>query len=244
MIEINLVPDVKQELIRAERMRVQVIFYSIAIGIISLGVVLALCLYVYGVQFGVGVHQDQEIKDGYAKLSKTKDLSKILTIQNQLQQIPAYHNSAPVTSRVFDMLSSVDPPAGDPNNVTISQLTVDTTAKTIDIQAQTSGYPALETFQKTLKNAEVTYSDNANKQQTAKIASDFNLSNVSYSTNSDNSLVLNFELEFTYADALFSSQSVNPVTSITGTGNATDSYINLPKTLWQANTTATSGGGQ
>lgn len=39
MIEINLVPDVKQELIKAQRVRATVISFSIAIGLVSVAVV-------------------------------------------------------------------------------------------------------------------------------------------------------------------------------------------------------------
>ena len=50
MIEINLVPDVKQELIRAQRSRTVVVTFSILTGIIALGIVVLLLLYVFGVQ--------------------------------------------------------------------------------------------------------------------------------------------------------------------------------------------------
>ena len=50
MIEINLVPDVKQELIKAQRIRSTVISFSIIIGIISLGAATALDIYAFPVQ--------------------------------------------------------------------------------------------------------------------------------------------------------------------------------------------------
>lgn len=232
MIEINLVPDVKQELIRAQRMRVRVITYSIITGIVAVGVVVALSVYVFGVQFGIGAYQDGQITSKYDKLSQTKDLSQILTIQNQLSQVTTLHQASPVTSRIFDMISSISPPASDPNNVTISNLSVDTTAKSIDLQGQTSGYPALETFQKTLKAAELRYTGANGQSQEDPIASGINLSNVAYGKGADGSLKLNFEIQFTYADALFDSTIQNPQTVITGTGNATDSYLNYPKALF------------
>mgnify|MGYP001584056236 FL=1 len=50
MIELNLVPDVKQEFIRAKRIRNVVISTVILVGIVSIGVVVLLALYLFGVQ--------------------------------------------------------------------------------------------------------------------------------------------------------------------------------------------------
>ena len=89
MIEINLIPDVKQELIRAERVRSVVISVSIVVGLAAMAIVAILAVYVFGVQAVRSGLDDQAIKDGGAKLAKVEDLSKILTIQNQLNKISA-----------------------------------------------------------------------------------------------------------------------------------------------------------
>lgn len=72
MIEINLIPDVKRELLRAQRARTTVISAAIVISIVAGAVVAALALYVYGVQTVRGVLLDNQIKDGAAKLSKVE----------------------------------------------------------------------------------------------------------------------------------------------------------------------------
>ena len=82
MIEINLIPDVKQELLKAQRIRNVVISSSILVSIIAAGVVVLLLVYMFGVQSVRNSLLDSQIKDKYATLSKVDDLSKIITIQN------------------------------------------------------------------------------------------------------------------------------------------------------------------
>ena len=62
MLEINLIPDVKQELIRAERVRSIVISMTILVGVIAIGLVLLLSLWVFGVQTARGALTDKAIK--------------------------------------------------------------------------------------------------------------------------------------------------------------------------------------
>ena len=50
MIEINLIPDVKQELLRAQKGRAVVISASIFASVIAVGVVALLLVYIFGVQ--------------------------------------------------------------------------------------------------------------------------------------------------------------------------------------------------
>ena len=54
MIEINLVPDVKQELIRAQRVRTGVISMSILVGLAALGIVALLLIWVFAIQAARG----------------------------------------------------------------------------------------------------------------------------------------------------------------------------------------------
>ena len=141
MIEINLVPDVKQEFIKAQRVRSLVVSLAIITGIVALGIVLLLGAWVFGVQAARGALSDKTIKEESAKLASVEDLESTLTIQSQLEMLPGLHESKKIDSRVFDVLATINPP--DPNNVTISKLIVDSTEKKIAIEAQAAGgYPA------------------------------------------------------------------------------------------------------
>lgn len=229
MIEINLIPDVKQELLRAQRTRTAVISFSILTSIIAGGVLVVLALYVFGVQTVRSALLDGQITSGSQQLSKVEDLSKILTIQNQLSKISELNASKNMDSRVFDMLSAVTPSGN--NSVQFSSITVDSDNTTIRLEGQTNAYDSMEVFKKTVASAIIEYADNG-EQKTVNLASDISTSDVSYGEDASGQKVLRFVLTFTYPQELFSPAVVAPTFKLSVNGNVTDSYLGIPKSLF------------
>lgn len=229
MIEINLIPDVKRELLKAQRTRTAVISGSIVVSIVVGAIVVALALYVYGVQTVRSALLDNQIKDGAAKLATVQDLSKILTIQNQLSRISELNGQKNIDSRLFDVLSAVIPP--EPNSVQVSLVAVDAEAKTIRIEGQTGGYDSMEVFKKTLDSAIINFSEDG-KTSTEKLATDISVSDTSYGSNSENQKVLRFVVTFTYAEMLFSPDISGVTIKLDVSGNVTDSYLGIPKSIF------------
>jgi hypothetical protein len=230
MIEINLVPDVKQELIRAETVRGIVISTSFLIGLISIGVVVILSAYVFGVQTVRSVIADEGIKKGGAQLASVKDLSKVLTIQNQLTKINSLNDQKKIDSRVFDLLLAVLPT--DTNQVQLSGVTIDATASTITLEGQAGGgFQSLEVLRKTINNAVVLTTVDG-KQTETRLASEINTSDVSFGEDNSGKKVLRFTLRFTYDEILFSPQVQGVTIKINDQGNATDSYIGVPRSIF------------
>lgn len=241
MIEINLVPDVKQELIKAQRVRATVISSSIVIGVVAAGIVTLLAIYAFGVQFAQGIVADGDIQKGATQLSGVQDLSKTLTIQNQLTKISTLHDQENIDSRVFDVLAAIIPPA--PNTVQISDASVDSTSSTITIDGQAANsYAAVEVFKKTIDGASVQFTDNTGKQQQVTLASSVSTGNTSYGEDSTGARVLRFTLSFTYAPELFAPSSKNTKVIISANGNATDSYLGVPTSIFTARATDLTGG--
>jgi hypothetical protein len=230
MIEINLIPDVKQELLKAQHTRAAVISSSILVSIIAGGIVVALALYVFGVQTVRSSLLDGQITDGSTKLSQVEDLSKILTIQNQLTKISELNASKNIDSRVFDMLSAVTP--GGTNAVRFSQITIDSEASSIRLEGQTGTYDSMEVFKKTVASAVIEYMDGEEKQ-TVPLAADISTSDISYGENAEGKKVLRFVLTFTYPVELFSPATIEPVFKLSVDGNVTDSYLGIPKSLFE-----------
>jgi hypothetical protein len=228
MIEINLVPDVKQELIKAQRVRSAVISVSISIGVIAVVIVTLLAIYVFGVQTVRSTLDDNAINDGSAKLSKVQDLSKTLTIQNQLTKISALNSQKKIDSRVFDMLQAISPPA--PNTITVSTLSLDSTTDTLTIDGQAADYTAVEVFKKTIDGANVSFK-NDQGNQTVPLASSVSISNTSWGEDSSGAKVLRFTLSFVYAQELFSPSSIGAAVTVKANGDAADSNLGLPSSI-------------
>jgi Tfp pilus assembly protein PilN len=241
MIEINLVPDIKQELIRAQRIRSRVIAGSILIGIVSIATVVLLLAYVFVFQAIRSSAVDQSIKSGSAKLASVSDLSKTLTIQNQLTKISDLNNNKNLDSRIFDVLNTIIPPS--PNNIQISSLTIDSSAGTVKIEGQAANsYTAVEIFKKTISGATLKYTDSDNKEQKVNLASNISTSDTSYGEDSSGVKVLRFTLSFSYASELFSPASKNVSLVITTGGNVTDSYLGVPASVFADRATDLTGG--
>ena len=230
MIEINLIPDVKQELIKAQHVRSAVISVTILIGLASVAIVTLLAIYAFGVQTVRSALADDSIKKGSAQLAAVPDLSKTLTIQNQLTMISTIHDSTKIDSRLFDVLQEIIPPA--PNDVQISTFKIDSSADQITIDGQAvNSYAAVEVFKKTIEGAQVSYSD-GKTTQTVPLATNVSTSNTSYGEDASGVKVLRFTIGFSYAPELLSPLSQNVKVTIANQGNATDSYLGVPTSIF------------
>lgn len=231
MIEINLVPDVKQELLKAQRVRSTVITFAIMVGLIAVGIVIALAFYVFAVQNVRGALLDSSIKDKSQKLSDVSDLSKSLTIQNQLTKISSLNDAKKVDSRIFDVLNAIIPPA--PNDVQLSDVTIDSENKVITMNGQAqNSYAAVEVFKKTIGGTKIKYKDVDGKTQEKDLASNISTSDTSYGEDSSGRKVLRFTLTFNYDEELFSPLSKNLSVVVTTNGNVTDSYLGVPRSIF------------
>jgi len=239
MIEINLVPDVKQELIKAQRVRASVISIAILVGIVALGVVVMLAIWVFGVQTARNVITDNTIKSESQKLSGVEDISSTLTIQNQLSKLTQMHDSKHIDSRLFDILTTINPP--EPNNVAITKLSLSSADSSITVQAQAvNGYPALEVFKKTIAATKFEFTKDG-QSQSIPLATGISDSERSYGENAAGAKVLRFTLVFTYPQELFS-RTVQNATIIAPTKtNATDSFLGVPQSLFTQPAKSTGG---
>lgn len=230
MIEINLVPDVKQELIKAQRVRASVISIAILVGMAAVGLVVLLGIWVFAVQTARSLISDNTIKSESEKLSKVQDVSNTLTIQNQLSKLSAMHDSKNIDSRIFDILTTINPP--DPNNVAITKLALDSSASTVKVEAQAvNGYPALEVFKKTINATKFEFTQDGQKQSVA-LASSISDSDRSYGEDASGAKVLRFTLTFAYPEQLFSRTAQNAVIVAPTKANVTDSFLGVPQSLF------------
>ena len=246
MIEINLIPNVKRELLKAQRIRSRVIAGSILIGSLSSVVVVLLALYVFTFQYAQGALADSEITKQSNILKSVEDLSKTLTIQNQLTKISLLNSSKKIDSRIFDVLNAIIPPA--PNDIQISSLEISSDSGSVAIDGEAgNGYAAVEVFRKTLEGANVSYKTYSSTDNlVTPLASSISTSSTSYGENAAGKKVLRFSISFQYAPELLSPTSKNVSIVVPAVKNATDSYLGLPKSIFvnPAKDITSTGGGQ
>ncbi len=125
MIQFNLLPDVKIYYLRANRQKHVVMLISIVTTIAALAVLVMLITVVYVLQKKNISDLSKDIKTSSSELQSTTDLNKMLTVQNQLNALPALHDSKPVATRLFGYLAQATPPQAS-NNRTVADFTKNT----------------------------------------------------------------------------------------------------------------------
>ena len=175
MISLNLLPDVKKDLLRVRRERNLVVSISVVVVGASIGVLLLLS-GTLGVLIGAKALMENSIKNDEQTIKqaqKKKQLDKYITIQNQLKQIGKLKSDQQVYSRLMDYLTQLNPAA--PNNVQISSATIEAPAGssgstsssssssasadgiTMTIEGKTTNFSALDVYKNTLSKAQLSY---------------------------------------------------------------------------------------
>lgn len=175
MISLNLLPDVKKDLLRVRRERNLVVSISVVVVGASIGVLLLLS-GTLGVLIGAKALMENSIKNDEQTIKqaqKKKQLDKYITIQNQLKQIGKLKSDQQVYSRLMDYLTQLNPAA--PNNVQISSVKIEAPAGssgdtsssssssasadgiTMTIEGKTTNFSALDVYKNTLSKAQLSY---------------------------------------------------------------------------------------
>lgn len=160
MIELNLLPDIKQEFIHARRQKRVVIAAMILTCIASVGLVVLLSFYAFAAQNLRQTLANDAIASKSKELKAEKDLVRNLTIQNQLSSLTQLHEAKPAYERLFEYLKVLNPES--PNNISISKVTIATTLESVDtlvIEGSAKDYQAVTVFKDTLDNAQLSYVD-------------------------------------------------------------------------------------
>lgn len=161
MIQFNLLPDVKQQYIKTNRRKRTVIVVSFLIAASSLAVFVVLFLSVYVFQKNHINNLSNDIKSSTQKLKDIPDLNKVLTIQNQLKELPDLHAEKPVTSRLFGYLNKLTP-----NQITIGNIKLDYSESTMTLTGSADSLSTVNKFVDTLKFS--TYTDTLQVEQKEK----------------------------------------------------------------------------
>ena len=148
MIQFNLLPDVKQEYVKARRMRRLVTLASLAVSGAALFLLILMLVSVDVVQKKSLHDLNNDIARYSKQLKAVPDLDKTLTVQNQLNTLTSLHDDKAVTSRLFGYIAQLTPA-----QASISKLTVSFASgtSTIDVQGEAPTLDVINAFADTLK---------------------------------------------------------------------------------------------
>lgn len=146
MVQFNLLPSVKLEYIKATRTKRMVTTIAVVASLVALSVLALLFVNVNVLQKRHISNLTNDIDQKVSELEETKDLDKILTVQNQLSVLTNLHEQKPAVQRVLPFLSKVTP-----QQATISDTTVSFDEDTIAVNGSADSLATVNKFVDTLK---------------------------------------------------------------------------------------------
>lgn len=226
MVQLNLLPDIKLEYVRARRTQRLVAAISILASTVMLAIFIVLLLFVDVAQKKNLSDLDKDIKKYSTQLTSTPDLNRILTVQNQLNSLPNLDSQKPTASRLFDYLTQLTP-----DQASINNLQADYTQNTMTITGTADSLDIVNTYVDTLKFTKYQIKGNTDQPKA--------FSNVVLSSFNRDSHEATYTITLTFDPAIFS--VTNEVTLTVPHIITTRSEIDKPKDLFTAKPT---GGNQ
>lgn len=220
MIQLNLLPAIKLEYVRARRNKRLALLGSGLVAGVSL---LVLVLLFANVQLQAKHSRDlsQDIKTESKKLEGVEDISSILTIQNQLVNLQTLHASKPEANRIAEYLRQTTPA-----QVVLSKAEVDFEAGTISLEGESPSVAMANAHVDTLKFT--TYTTRA-VTDPKNAFSEVVL--VSVTPNSQESKVT-YSVTFKFDPAIFSNQEEDIKLSVPKNKITTRSQLDRPDAVF------------
>lgn len=153
--EINLVPEIKNEMIKALKLRNLIFFICIVVAASAIGVIIIFGSIVGGQSIALNSKANT-----LTLMSKTingyEDLDDFLTIQDQVGSLSKISNNKMLVSRVFNFVTILAPTNGD--TIEISEMSLNLASSSLVLEAQADAvtapyidYNVLDAFKKSMK---------------------------------------------------------------------------------------------
>lgn len=202
MAQVNLLPDVKLEFVKARRLKRTIMSICVLVSSVALAVFILMFVSVTVVQKQHLSNLDEDITSQTKQLESMSDIAQILTIQNQLGSLTALHSDKPVASRIFTYIQQLAP-----GEASISKLTVSFDEQTMEITGNAVNLAAVNKFADTLKFTSYSVeAEDTDKPQPA--FSEVTLSQFGIGSSTANSgKPATYTIKLKYAPEIFSSEN-------------------------------------
>jgi Tfp pilus assembly protein PilN len=145
-VQFNLLPDVKLQYNKVQRLRKTVNSAVILMSVVSLGLFILLLLSVDVVQKKQMSDAGKELDSVSKQLNNIPQINRIVTVQNQLQTLSGLHQNKHISSRVFTYLNQLTP-----TGVSINKLDLDLKQQTLVIGGTADSQKTVNAFADNLK---------------------------------------------------------------------------------------------
>jgi hypothetical protein len=170
--EINLVPDVKEEMIKALKLRNLTFFLCIVVASASV-IITLIFASIAGGQQAVVDGKKNTLANLSAKISSYSDLNDFLTIKGQLENVDSISSNKKLLSRTFNIISTLLPTGADWIKISELSINLSNNEPVISFDAQANAgnppyidYNVLDSFKKTMQYMRYDYGDYVDKNGT------------------------------------------------------------------------------
>ena len=198
MVQLNLLPDVKLEYIKAKRIRRLVLSISMLVTAVAVAILVLVLIYDIGQKTYLN-NLNNKINTETRTLQQKPDINKILTVQNQLESLTTLHDQEPQVSLLFSAYLNQITPA----SVSINNFNIDFTQNTIAISGNADSIATINKFVDTLKFTTYTTKDNNNPSNAFSnvVLTAFGVNSSTKDPNQAASYTINFNFDATIFDA-------------------------------------------
>ena len=134
MVQVNLIPKVKQDLLKAQKIRNWVIFFSIVAGGAAIAIVVMMTV-AFGAQSLIVGSNEDNIKKKFDQLSKKDGINEAIVLQNLLNQIDNIRKNAPNVSRLLGQIIPTIQTTGA-NEVRFASVSYDSATRVVSIDGK------------------------------------------------------------------------------------------------------------
>lgn len=198
MIEVNLLPAVKREYLKAQQMKHAVIVGSVLISAIAVVVLALLYMYVNIVQPQHQKNIQKDIDAAQQEIKSKENGVKIVTVQGVLETLPGLQDQKLITSNLFTYLTSFTP-----REVSYSNIKLDLEGNTLVLQGTATNFEQANILANNLKSAKFTYKQD-DDQQTATPFSNVIFDGLSRSDQAQDGKSVSFQITLTVDPVIFS----------------------------------------
>jgi hypothetical protein len=145
MLQLNLLPDIKTEFIKGQKLKRTVMVISILAAGVAVGLVI-LTASLLAIQKKHLSNLDKNIAKLTSEFESTPNLEEILSVQSQLVSLPELYNGRPAVDRLPGYLDQTTP-----SIVRLNNLVVDFATSTIEISGTGDTLEAVNNYVDTIK---------------------------------------------------------------------------------------------
>lgn len=220
MIQVNLLPDVKREYLRAQQVKHTFTIGSILITILAVSLMGLLFAYVQVVQPRHRVNLQKDIDTAITDLKNKEDAVKIVTVQGVLEQVPGLQDRKLITSKLFTYLTEFTP-----RDVSYSEIKLDLATNTLSLGGQSNTIEQANVLANNLKSANFTYKQD-DASQNLKPFSNIVFGSLNKTEQAVSGKNVSFQVSFQVDPILFSQKISDNKISV----NAASEELLLPTT--------------